>query len=158
MGAFYHLCNRNGLLPAILADEIFDKKPVCRNVACDFTLLEISSVKIFFSSYKVLPRGTLLPFGNLWNIGKSCPVYHGNLCLDRITAYDLVQAEMDVWCLLFSLHIDLKIINHRSRQNNFDLSSSFVHRGIRSYLHRLEKYTGRWQNIRCDEIYVFSSH
>lgn len=51
---------------------------------------------------------------------------------------DLVGAEMGVCGLLFSLCVDLEITNHRTRSNSFDLSSSFVHRGVRSYLRGLE--------------------
>jgi hypothetical protein len=55
----------NGSLPAILVEEIFGKKPFAKISSVTFLLLEISLVKIFFSSYKVLPRGTLPPFGTL---------------------------------------------------------------------------------------------
>lgn len=49
---------------------------------------------------------------------------------------DLVEAEMGVGCLLFSLCVDLEVINPRTRSNSFDRPSSFVHRGTWSYLRR----------------------
>lgn len=88
-------------------------------------------MKIFFSSYKVLPRGDTDAFWKpmkCWQILPCLPWKLATWIEFQCLTWYKHRRMSDAY--YFFLHVDFKIINHRTRSNNFDLSSPFVHCGI----------------------------